>query len=62
MVKTASGEQEVTVDEDYIKRSILYPNAEVVVGFNKGLMLPYKDILSNDDIELIIEYIKSLSK
>lgn len=61
-VKTASGEKEVKVDEEYIRRSILYPNAEVVVGYNKGLMLPYKDILKDDDINLIIEYIKSLSE
>lgn len=61
-VLTAAGEKEVVADEDYIKRSILYPNAEVVVGYNKGLMLPYKDILSDDDINLIIEYLKTLSK
>lgn len=61
-VLTASGEKEVVADEDYIKRSILYPNAEVVVGYNKGLMLPYKDMLTDDDINLIIEYLKTLSK
>ncbi|MFA9392232.1 MAG: cytochrome c oxidase subunit II [Prolixibacteraceae bacterium] len=61
-VLTASGEREIVADEDYIERSIWYPNAEVVVGYNKGLMLPYKDILTKDDIKLITEYLKTLSK
>lgn len=53
-------EIEITIDDDYLKRSILDPNAEVVAGFNKGLMLSYKDQLSDEEIDLIIEYIKSL--
>ncbi|MGF7140435.1 cytochrome c oxidase subunit II [Roseimarinus sediminis] len=60
-VLTPSGEKEVTADEEYIHRSIYYPNAEIVDGFNRGLMLPYKDQLSNDDIDLMIEYLKTLS-
>jgi len=62
MVETPSGDKEITVDDDYIHRSIYYPNAEIVKGYNKGLMLPYKDILTNDDIKLITEYLKTLSK
>ena len=61
-VITASGEKEITVDDEYIHRSIYYPNAEVVKGYNKGLMLPYKDQLSNEQVDLIIEYLKTLSK
>ncbi|MGD2036222.1 MAG: cytochrome c oxidase subunit II [Bacteroidales bacterium] len=53
-------EKEVTVDEEYLRRSILEPNAEVVKGYNKGLMLSYEGQLSDEEIELIIEYIKSL--
>lgn len=60
-VITPSGTKEITVNADYIQRSIFYPNAELVVGYNKGLMLPYKDILNNDDVELIVEYLKTLS-
>ena len=36
------------------------PNADVVKGFNKGLMLPYKGQLSDDDVAQIIEYLKTL--
>lgn len=60
-VVTASGEQEITVDEEYIHRSIYYPNAEIVKGYNKGLMLPYKDQLTNEQVDQIIEYLKTLS-
>ncbi|TKG91159.1 cytochrome c oxidase subunit II [Puteibacter caeruleilacunae] len=53
-------EKEITADDEYIKRSIFEPNAEIVKGFNKGLMLSYKDQLTDEEIELIIEYLKTL--
>ncbi|MEX0986182.1 MAG: cytochrome c oxidase subunit II [Bacteroidales bacterium] len=60
---TASGKKtEVTVDEAYIKRSIYDPNAEIVSGYNKGLMLSYEDLVTEEEIELIIEYIKSINE
>lgn len=55
------GEQKtVKVDADYIRESILHPNAKVVVGFNEGLMPPYEGQISDDEINQIVEYIKSL--
>lgn len=59
-VKTGKEERMVVADEEYIHRSILDPNADVVDGYNKGLMLPYQNQLSEDDIKLIIEYLKTL--
>ena len=50
----------VKIDEEYIKRSILDPNADVVQGFNKGLMVSYRGQLSDDDIANIIEYLKTV--
>ena len=50
----------VTVDEEYIKKAIMEPNAEVVKGYPKDLMQSYKDILTDDDIAKIIEYLKSM--
>lgn len=50
----------VTVDDDYIKRSIYEPDLEVVKGYNKGLMQSYKGTLNDEDISKIIEYIKTL--
>lgn len=59
-VVTGGSEREVTVDDEYIKRSIYDPNADVVKGYNKGLMQPYTGQLSEDDIKQITEYIKTL--
>jgi cytochrome c oxidase subunit 2 len=53
-------EKEVTVDETYIKRSIYEPNAEVVKSFNPGLMTSYKDKLTDEDVQKIIDYMKGL--
>lgn len=60
-VVTGKETRKVLVDEDYIKRSIYDPNADVVDGFNKGLMLSYTGQLSDDDINNIIEYLKTLN-
>ncbi|MFY9153692.1 MAG: cytochrome c oxidase subunit II [Prolixibacteraceae bacterium] len=59
-VVTKGTEREVMVDDEYIKRSIYDPNADVVKGFNKGLMLPYTGQLSEDDVKQITEYLKTL--
>ncbi len=59
-VITNGKERTITVDEEYIHRSILDPNADIVEGFNKGLMLSYEGQLSEEEIALIIEYIKSV--
>jgi cytochrome c oxidase subunit 2 len=50
------------VDEDYIKRSILEPNYEIVKGYPKGLMQSYKGSITDHDIALIIEYLKTLNE
>ena len=59
-VVTGGNEREITADDEYIKRSIYDPNADVVKAFNKGLMQPYKGQLSDADVAQIIEYIKTL--
>jgi len=61
-VETGGKEREITVDEAYIKKSILEPDADVVKGFNKGSMISYKGQLSDQQIDKIIEYIKTLSE
>ena len=53
-------EKKVTVDEAYIKKSVLEPNFDVVKGFNANLMQTYEGQLTDDEINSIIEYIKSL--
>ena len=59
-VITDGNEREVTSDDEYIKRSIYEPNADVVKGYNKGMMQSYKGQLSDDDVAQIIEYMKTL--
>jgi len=59
-VITNGTERQVTADDEYIKRSIYDPNADVVKGFNKGMMLSYKGQLTDQDIAQIIEYLKTL--
>jgi cytochrome c oxidase subunit II len=59
-VITDGKERTVTVDDEYIKRSIYEPNADVVKGFNQGLMISYKQTLKEEDVAKIIDYIKEL--
>jgi cytochrome c oxidase subunit 2 len=59
-VVTGKETRKVKVDEEYIKRSIYDPNADVVEGFMKGLMVSYQGQLSEEDIANIIEYLKTV--
>lgn len=61
-VVTGREEREVTMDEEYVKRSIYEPNADVVDGYNKGLMLSYEGMVSEEEIKLIVEYLKELNE
>ncbi len=53
-----SGE-EVTADENYIRESILEPNARITRGY-QPVMPSYAGTLNDRQIEAIIEYIKTL--
>ena len=59
-VVTGKETRKVKVDEEYIKRSIYDPGADVVEGFMKGLMVSYQGQLSEADIANIIEYLKTV--
>jgi len=48
------------VDDNYIRESILTPNAKIVRGFQGGLMPTFAGQLQEVEITGIIEYIKSL--
>ena len=52
----------LTADEEYIKRAIIDPNIEIVKGYPRDLMQSYKGVLTDQDIALIIEYLKSLNE
>lgn len=61
-VVTGREEHDITIDEAYIKRSIFDPGADVVKGYNKGLMLSYEGMLTEQEVDLIIEYLKALNE
>ncbi len=50
----------VNADENYIQTSIYEPNQQVVEGFNKGLMISYKEAITDEELRQIIEYLKTL--
>lgn len=61
-VETNGKEREIIANEEYIKKSILNANADIVKGFPKGSMPDYKEQLSDKELDQIIEYIKSISE
>lgn len=54
------GGQVVVADEDYLRESILDPQAKIVEGF-LPVMPPFKGRVSEEQLHQLIEYIKSLS-
>jgi cytochrome c oxidase subunit 2 len=59
-VETNGKELQVKVDEAYIKRAIYDPNADIVKGYYKGMMLSYKETITDEEIKDIIEYLQTL--
>jgi cytochrome c oxidase subunit 2 len=59
-VVTGGKERTITVDEAYIKQSILEPNADLVKGYNANLMQTYKSLVNDKDIADIVDYLKTL--
>jgi len=61
VVITETGEEKtITVDDDYLVRSIYQPNAEIVKGYNKGLMISYENTIDQESVNHIIDYIKNI--
>ncbi|CAN5593737.1 cytochrome c oxidase subunit II [soil metagenome] len=50
----------VTVDENYVRESILNPNAKIVQGFPSGVMPVFAGQITDDEISALIEFIKTL--
>lgn len=61
-VITAGQEREIVLDEEYVKRSIYEPDADISEGFRPGQMLSYEGEITEQEIELIVEFLKSLSE
>ena len=60
VVITSGQERTIVIDEEYIRKSIYEPNADIVKGYNQGLMQTYTRQITEDEIEKIIEYIRTL--
>ena len=63
--ETLDNGQTVTVDDAYLKESILDPDAKIVKGFQKGVMAPAvkpneAQIQQGNNLDALIAYIKSL--
>jgi cytochrome c oxidase subunit 2 len=58
-VVTAGQERTVKVDDEYIKRSMLEPTADVVKGY-QPLMPSQQGMVSESEIMALTQYIKSL--
>jgi len=58
--ETLADGSSVTVDEDYLRESILDPAAKLAEGFQPIMPGDYADKLSGDQIEALVEYIKTL--
>jgi cytochrome c oxidase subunit 2 len=53
------GGEQVTVDENYIRESILNPQAKIVAGY-QPVMPTYQGILNDKQVDALLAYIKSL--
>lgn len=60
MVVAEGTTKSVVADEAYITKSIYEPDADIVEGYRKGQMLSYKNQLSEQDVQQIIEYLKTI--
>jgi len=50
----------VIADEDYVRHSILYPGDQIIKGFQNLMPANYGEILSDNDIEDLIAFIKTI--
>lgn len=53
-------EKEIVVDRNYLIESIKDPNAAIVKSYQGGLMTSYADVLTDEEINAIIDYIETI--
>lgn len=62
VVTAGTGQITVIADEKYISTSIYNPDSEIVSGYAKGLMKSYKELLKDEDIVTMTNYLKTLAE
>ena len=50
----------VTVDAEYVKESILYPNVSVIAGY-EPVMTPYEGKVTDKELDAIVAWLRTLS-
>lgn len=53
-------EGDITFDENYIRESIMIPNAKIAKGFPRSVMPAFQGQVSEQELTALIEYIKGL--
>lgn len=61
-VTTGGQERQLVYDEDYVERSIYEPDFDISSGFRRGQMISYEGEIPEAEVELIIEFLKSLNE
>lgn len=61
-VVTQGQNREIPFDAEYVKRSIYEPDQDIHQGYRPGQMFSYRDEITEQQIELIIEFLKSLNE
>ncbi|WP_345993230.1 cytochrome c oxidase subunit II [Sulfurimonas sp. HSL-1716] len=59
-VLTGGKLREITADEAYLHNSIEHPNDDIVQGFPPNIMPPFGKILSPDEINALVKYLKGV--
>jgi len=59
-VITDGKERQVVVDDAYLKTSIYEPEKDLVKGFPKGVMKSYKALIKEEELNKIIDYMKTI--
>jgi len=50
----------ITVDSAYLHKAIVDPDAELVEGYPKGLMKSYEEVMKEEDIQKVVQYLMTL--
>lgn len=62
IIDSGSGKKTVIADETYIINSIYNPDSEIVSGYPKGIMKSYTELLKDEDLKIITDYLKTLNE
>jgi cytochrome c oxidase subunit II len=55
-------EKQIVIDDQYLIQSVYSPDEQIVKGYSKGMMQTYKGMVSDEEMQQIIEFVKSISK